>query len=94
MSRGHQFDVRRLLSGNRAIVSTDRLCRLMLLPSGRIYDELVTPSTAKVVCKAYNGCFRKDTIHTDRMVAISYKSIFAANAKLMKRRKARKGGAA
>jgi hypothetical protein len=90
MSRRQKFDVRRLLSGNRAIVNVEGLCRLVHMPSGRIYEELVTPSTAKIVCKTYNGCFRKNTIHTDRMVAIGYDEIFAANAKLMKRRKRRK----
>ena len=98
MSRRHELDLRKLPSGQRAIISTEGLYRLQFMPSGRIYEELVAPSTAKTVCKAYNGCFRKNTIHTDRMVAISYAKIFAANTELMnqgkrrKSRKARKGG--
>jgi hypothetical protein len=73
------------------------------MPSGRIMEEMVAPESAKIIMETFNGCTSPDSIHTERLMAISYEEIFAANKKLMKRREkflkkkrkaGRKGGAA
>lgn len=45
-----EFEVLEVLGGNRAIVSTEGKCRVVIMPSGDIHEELVDLETAHMLC--------------------------------------------
>lgn len=90
MSAELTYDVRKLLTGSRAIINLDGLCRVQLMPSGRILQELAEPKLAKVYCKAFNRGTSASSIHTERAVILSYEDVFKANSKALKRLAGRK----
>jgi hypothetical protein len=90
--KNSQFRICRLLSRTRAIIDVDDLCRVQLMPSGRIEAELMERSETEAFCRSYNACMKGGRQWHEQAVTISYEDVFTTNRKLHKRLK--KGGAA
>lgn len=85
MSLDPKPTLRKLLSGNRAVVDVTGFYRVQFMPSGRILRELETKEDAEEFCKTLNRHAKYGGGVVEQAFAIPYEEIFAENIRAMKR---------